>query len=47
MGKVFLSAAIAAFVLQSISVQIVQGNQNYYKPWFLLFIAHGYVLKKP
>ena len=44
-GRVFLASAVAAFVLQSITVKIVQGNQqNYYKPWFLLFIAHGYAI---
>jgi drug/metabolite transporter (DMT)-like permease len=39
---------ILSFVLQSMTVQLVQGAKDYYKPFFLMYIAHGsYILFFP
>jgi drug/metabolite transporter (DMT)-like permease len=36
-----LGLCISCFVLQSITVELVQSKKEYYKPWFLLYVAHG------
>ncbi|KAL2919757.1 hypothetical protein HK105_200674 [Polyrhizophydium stewartii] len=41
LGLLFLAVALAAFVVQSEVVQYVQGQNNFYKPWFVLYVAHG------
>ncbi|KAJ3261708.1 hypothetical protein HK103_004659 [Boothiomyces macroporosus] len=41
LSKWLLAFAIASFVLQSELVQLVQSSKDYYKPWFILYVAHG------
>ncbi|KAI8926741.1 hypothetical protein BC831DRAFT_549664 [Entophlyctis helioformis] len=42
LGVIFLAVAVSAFILQSEVVQYVQGPKSFYKPWFILYVAHGF-----
>jgi drug/metabolite transporter (DMT)-like permease len=40
-GKILLFLAIAAFVIQSEVVQLVQNSAKFGKPWFILYVGHS------